>query len=131
MRASSAEPVKQWRTPVTPPSLTASAEDLGGVVLGVAGVDDQRQAGLPRRLDMRLEALALRRAVGLVVIIIEPALADRDHARMVGGLDQRRRAEVGMGVGLVRVDADAGPDVGLALGDGDDRRPIRAGGSRC
>ena len=117
MRASSAEPVKQWSTPVTPPSLHRALEDLGGVVLGVAGVDDQRQAGLPRRLDMRLEALALRRAVGLVVIIIEPALADRDHARMVGGLDQRRGAEVGMGVGLVRMDADARPDVGLALGD--------------
>ena len=85
MRASSAEPVKQWSTPVTPPSRTAAREDLGGVVLGVAGVDDQRQAGLARGVDMRLEPLALRLAVGLVVIIIEAALADRDHTRMCGG----------------------------------------------
>ena len=42
------------------PFPTAAAEDLGRVVLGVAGVDDKRQAGLPRRLDMCLEALALR-----------------------------------------------------------------------
>jgi hypothetical protein len=51
-------------------------------------VDHERQAGLRRRLDMRFEAFALCGAVGLVVIIIEPALADRDDARMVGGLDQ-------------------------------------------
>ena len=90
-------------------------EDRRGIVLGVAGVDDQRQAGGPRRLDMRGEALALRGAVGLVVIIIEPALADRDDARVRRGLDQRRGAEIGMGVGLVRMDPDAGPDVGIAL----------------
>ena len=42
-----------------------------------------------RRVDMRLEPLALRGAVGLVVIIIEPAFADGDHARMCRGLDQR------------------------------------------
>ena len=82
MRASSALPVKQWSTPVTPPFPHGAAEDLGRVVLGVAGVDHQRQAGLARRLDMRLEALALGGPVGLVVIIIEPAFADRDHARM-------------------------------------------------
>ena len=35
-------------------------EDFGRVLLGFAGVDDQRQAGLARRVDMRLEALALR-----------------------------------------------------------------------
>ena len=86
---------------------------------------------LARGLDMRLEALALRGAVGLVVIIIETALADGDHARMVGRFDQRRGAKVGMRVGLVRMDADAGPDVGLALGDGDDVVPFALRGSRC
>ena len=116
---------------MTPLPLTALRQDLGGIVLGVAGVDDERQAGLARGLDMRLEALALRRAVGLVVIIIEPALADGDHARMVGALDQRGGAKVGMGVGLVRMDADAGPDIVMALGDGDDVAPIRSAGSRC
>ena len=116
---------------MTPPSLTAADRISAVSLLGIAGVDDERQAGLPRRVDMRLEALALRRAVGLVVIIIEAALADRDHPRMIGGLDQRGGAEVGMRVGFVRVDADACPDVGLALGDGDDLRPIRAGAWRC
>ena len=113
---------------MTPPSFTAALEHLGGVVLGVAGVDDERQPGLPRRLDMRLEPLALRRAVGLVVKIIEAALADRDDARVVGRLDQRCGAEVRMGIGLVRVDADARPDVRLALGDGDDVAPFALAG---
>ena len=99
-------------------------QDFGGVLLRVARVDDQRQPGLPRRVDVRLEPLALRVAVGLVVIIVEPALADRDHARMCRSLDQRGSAEVGMRVGLVRVDADARPDVGIALGGGDDVAPL-------
>ena len=43
---------------------------------------------------------------------------------MVGAFDQRRGAEIGMRVGLVRMDADAGPDVRLALGDGDDVVPL-------
>ena len=67
-------------------------------------------------------------AVGLVVIIIEPALADRDDLRMRRRLDQRRGAKVGMRVGLVRVDADAGPDVGIALGGGDDVVPFALAG---
>jgi hypothetical protein len=87
-------------------------------------MDHERQPGFPRSVDMRLEALALRLPVRLVVIIIEAALADRDYARMIGGFDQRRGAEVGMGVGLVRVDADTCPHVRLALGERDDVVPF-------
>src|SRR5206468_5475481 len=65
-----------------------------------------------------------RRPVGLVVIIIEAALADRDDARMIGGLGQYSGAEVRMRIGLVRMDSDAGPDVGFALGNGDDLVPL-------
>ncbi len=82
MRAKSAVPVKQWRTPVTPPPVTARPKNLGGIVLGVASVNDERQARLPGRLDMRFEPLALRRALGVVVVVVEPALANADHARM-------------------------------------------------
>lgn len=57
-------------------------QDFGRVFLRVAGMDDERQPGLPRGLDMRFEAIALRMAVRLVVIIIEPALADGDHTRL-------------------------------------------------
>src|SRR6185312_16118780 len=59
-----------------------------------------------------------------VVIIIKAAFADRDHARVVRPLDQCRGAEVGMRIGLVRMDSDARPDIRLALGDGDDVAPF-------
>jgi hypothetical protein len=75
-------------------------------------------------LDMRLEAFALGASVRFVVIIVEPALPDRDHARMVRCLDKRCRAEVGMRIGFVRMHADARPHVGLALRDGDNVAPL-------
>ena len=128
MRASSALPVKQWRTPPTPPFPTASVR-ISAVSSSASRV--WMISGRPvvaRRLDMRGEALALGGAVGLVVIIIEPALADGDDARVRRRLDQRRGAEVGMGIGLVRVDADAGPHVGLALGHRDDLVPFALAG---
>src|SRR5690242_13553483 len=73
---------------------------------------------------MRLEALALCGAVRLVVIIIESALADGDHPRVVCGLRERRRTEIGMRIRLVWVHPDAAPDIGLALRQGDDLIPF-------
>ena len=99
-------------------------QDLRRIALRLARMHDQRQPGLPRGIDMRFEPLALRRAVRLVVIIIEAALADRNHPRMVRGFDQRRCAEVGMRIGLMRVYAHACPDIRLALGDLDDVLPF-------
>jgi len=98
------------------------------VVVGVAGMDDERQAGRAGGRDMRLEPFALRRPVGLVVVIIEAAFADCDDTRVVGRLDQRRRAQIGMRVRLVRVDADGGPHVGLLVGNGDDVIPFALAG---
>ena len=106
------------------PFLHRCAQDLGRILLGVAGVDDKRQARLRGGVDMRLEPLALRFAVGLVVVIIEPAFADRDHPRVVGGLNQRGRAEIGMGVCFMGVNANTRPDVRVALGDRDDIVPL-------
>src|SRR4029079_19549733 len=99
----------------------------GGFVR-LSRVDYQWKSGLPSRLDMCLEALPLRGAVGLVVIIIEPALAERNHPRMVGSLGQGSSAEIGMRVGLMRVHADARPDVGLTLGHRDDVVPLALAG---
>src|SRR5437868_7434521 len=77
---------------------------------------------------MRLESFPLRRAVGLVVIIIEAALTDGDHPRMVCGLDERCGAKIGMGIGLVGMDSDAGPNIRLALRDGNDIVPFALSG---
>src|SRR5690606_13313864 len=51
-----------------------------------------------------------------------------DNFPMFGSSAQFLRSEVGVLVGLVRVDADAGPDVGFALGGADHPLPFRAPG---
>ncbi len=95
--------------------LDGAAENFCSIILGFAGVDDQRQPGLPGGIDMRLEPLALGRSFRIVVMVVETALADRDCARMRRGFDECCRAEIGMSVGFVRVNSDAGPDVRVTL----------------
>jgi hypothetical protein len=81
-------------------------QDPRRILFRVAGMDDQRQPGLPRGADMGAEAGALPLAIAMIVIIIEAALADRHDARVPRLLDQGFGLDVGMGVGVVRVDAD-------------------------
>src|SRR4029077_6591223 len=57
-------------------------EDAGNVVVGVAGMSHERQAGLSRRGDVGAEAGLLILAWAVVVVIVEPGLADRHHLRM-------------------------------------------------
>ena len=52
-------------------------ENARGVVVGLARMDDQRQAGLARGRDMGAKAALLRLARRVVVVIIEPGLAER------------------------------------------------------
>ena len=86
-----------------------------GIVLGVTGVHHQRKATLARGFDMRLEALSLSGAVRLVIVIIEPALPDRDDSWVPGRIDERRGAQIWVRVRFVRMDSDRGPDVGVTL----------------
>ena len=58
-------------------------QDAGRVVVGVAGVDDQRQAGLARRLDVLAENVLLDVARAVFVEIVEAGLADADDLRML------------------------------------------------
>src|SRR5690348_5835609 len=102
----------------------SSVENFSRVLLGIARVDHEREARLTRGFDMCLEAFALCRTVGLVVIIVETALPNRDYARVIRGLNQRRRAEVWMRVSFMRMDPDAGPDVRLTFGNADDVVPF-------
>src|SRR5690606_1280981 len=78
-------------------------------------MNDERKAGAAGYGNVRAKKIALNCAVRLVVIVIESGFADPDDAGMAGGLHQRRFAEIGMVVGLMRVNADAGPDVRLAF----------------
>ena len=80
-----------------------------------------------RAAAMWVRKLAACRSRGAEVVeIVEAALADRDHARVGGELDQRCRIVEAFLAGLVRVDADGAEDLGPALGEGDADRPAGA-----
>ena len=103
-------------TPVNGPCSISDFDQVHGVVVGVAGVDDQRQAGAARGGDVGAEAARLPIARRQVVEIVEAALADRDHPRVRGELDQRRGIVQAFLAGLVRVDADGAVNLGATLG---------------
>ena len=57
-------------------------EELGRLVVGGAGVDDDGQAELGGERELPLEEPALRVARGVVAVEVEPGLADRDGLRV-------------------------------------------------
>ena len=81
------------------------------VVVGVAGMDDERQLGLARRRDVPEERRPLRLAGRVVVVVVEPGLADRHHLRIGGEPDQVFRRDVRLFGGVVRMRADRAEDV--------------------
>ena len=121
-RATSAPELKQWIRPVKAPLRVLVLEDVAGLAVGVARVDDQRQAGLARRRDVGAEALGLLGARAVLVIEVEAGLADADHLGMARRLDQPVGRALPLLLGLVRMHADRAPDIGVALGDG--RAPV-------
>src|SRR5258708_11712828 len=99
-------------------------EDRGRLGIGVAGMDDERQAGLARRRAMRAEERFLPRPRAVLVIEIEPGLADPHHLLMLRQRNEPGDAWVFLARRLVRVDADRAPHIGVALGDGAHRREL-------
>ena len=82
-KARSRPPVKQCSTAGKAPFPVSSRKIARHVGVGLARMDHQRQAGFARRRDVRAEALLLRVARAVVVVIVEPGLADRHHFRML------------------------------------------------
>jgi hypothetical protein len=64
--------------------LLEHASDIG---IGLARVDNERQAGLARSGDVGSEALLLHIARAVVIVIVEPSLADRDNFWVARKLD--------------------------------------------
>src|SRR5476649_2926650 len=92
-------------------------EHVAGLGVGIARMDDQRQAGLARRGDMDAEALGLFVARTVLVIEVEPGLADADHLGMARRLDQPFGGTLPLLLGLVRMDTNRAPDIAVTLGD--------------
>src|SRR3979490_3293282 len=93
-------------------------EDVAGFPIGIAGMHDQRQPGLARRGDVGAEAFGLLFARTVLVIEIEPGLADADDLGMARRLDQAVGRALPLLLRLVRMNADRAPDVLMTLGDG-------------
>src|ERR1700712_1014648 len=77
---------------------------------------------------MRAEQCALRLAIGMVVVKVQPGFADRNDLLAFGRGEQGALAHVRVRVGFMRVEADAGPDIRLALGGGDHLFPFALAG---
>ena len=93
-------------------------EDAGHVLVGVAGMDDQRQAGFARGGDMDAQAVLLHRLAVGGVVIIQPGFADADEFGMRGQADQFIDAGQGFVGGAHRMRAGGVEDRIILLGQG-------------
>jgi len=89
------------------------AQDIGHDLIGFARVDHQRQARAARRLDVLAEDRRLNIARAEVIVEVQAAFADADDARAIRQFNQTVHGQVGIVLGLVRMDADRAPDVGV------------------
>jgi hypothetical protein len=93
-------------------------QDAGHVLIGVAGMDDERQARLARGRDVDAQALLLHLGAVGGVVVVEPAFADADEFRVLGQGDQLVDGGHGLIGGAHRVGAGGPEDGIMGLGDG-------------
>src|SRR5262249_51566411 len=92
-------------------------EDAYHVGAGIAAVDDERQSGLASSRDMRAQGALLRLARTVVVMIIEPHLADPNHLGMPRALDKIARRNIELLVRVMRMGPDRAEHLLESLGD--------------
>ena len=92
-------------------------EDAAAGLVGIAGMNDQRQAGRTRGGDVGAKAALLRFAGAVLVEIIQPRLAQRHDFGMPRQLDQFVRGNPVLFVGVMRMGADRAIDVRKSLRD--------------
>ncbi len=93
-------------------------EDAAAIVVGVAGVNDQRKAGRTRGGDVRPKAARLRLGRAVLVEIIQPRFTERHDLGMFGQRDQLVSGNAVFLVGVMRMGADRAIDVREAIDDG-------------
>ena len=99
-------------------------ENACRIVFRIARVHDQRQTRFTSHGNMRAKQGLLHRAVGLVVVVVEPGFTDTDDLGMGCRFQQSPLAQIGMLVRLVRVDAYRGPDIVFARRGADNLVPL-------
>src|SRR4051794_13456300 len=96
-------------------------EDATAVVVGVAGMDHQRQADCARGRDMRAKTTFLRLARAVLVEVVQPGLAQRNDLWMLRQLNQLFSRNTVFLVCMVRMGADGAIDVRKTLRDCEQR----------
>ena len=87
-------------------------QDAAAILVGIAGMDHQRQAGGAGGGDMRAKAALLRFARAVLVEIVQPGFAQSHDLGMLCQLDQLVGGNAVFLVGMVRMGADRAIDVG-------------------
>lgn len=95
-------------------------QDGSHIIIGIARVNDKRQARLARRFDMGAQTLCLCVARRIVIMIVEPGFADRDCLPMLRQRDDFIGRDAALFTCIVRMRADRTIDRFMALGDGTD-----------
>src|SRR5579863_7891945 len=92
-------------------------EDAAAIVVGLAGVYDERQAGCACGSDMCPKAALLGFAGAVLVEIIQTRLAERHDLGMTRQIDQLVRRNTVFFIGLMRMRADRAVDLRKSLRD--------------
>ncbi len=90
-------------------------ENPARVLIGIAAVNDERQSGNARRLDMQAEAVLLVGNGTFLVEIIEPRLTDRHHLGVRGAFDDLLQPNVALLRRIMRMRADRTAHIGKAF----------------
>ena len=88
-------------------------------------MNDQRQAGFAGRGDVCPEAGFLQFPGAVVVVVIQPGLADPDDLGVRRTADEVLDRDDGFFLRLMRVNADGAPDIRVALRNG--TNPVEPG----
>ena len=93
-------------------------EDGAGVLVGVTGMHDDRHVTVDGDLQLLFKHIALDRAVGVIVVVVETDFPHREDA--FGGLPFADGSAHRRGVFfcLVGVDALSAPDTAICFGQG-------------
>ena len=109
-----------------PPLPHFVGENCGDVVVGVARVNDERQAELASERDLPAKDALSDIARGAVVMIVEAGFADADAFGVLGEFANCGEVLRPLACRLMRMRADGEKDAVVALGDFRDlRRPSR------
>ena len=94
------------------------AQDRCHILIRIAAVDNQRQAGFARGGNVDAQGLLLRLRTFGGIVIIQSGLADADHLGVLRDLQQLLQCRHRLGRDTHRVGACGVEDGGVRLGDG-------------